>query len=71
MGCWVVKYTIKGARIMWRGFEAYLEQNHFDNIAPMMGGSAEAIKRFLEEPVLIFLEIRVSNWRSYYSDIII
>ena len=56
---------------MWRGLEAHLEQNPFDHILPMMGVSTEAIKRFLEEPVFIFLKSRVANWRSYYSDLII
>ena len=37
----------------------------------MMEVSTEAIKRFLEEPVFIFLKILVANWRSYYSDLII
>ena len=71
MGGWVVKYTRKEASIMWRGLEAYIEQNPSDHIVPMMGGLTEAIKRFLEEPVLIFLRIWVVNWRSYYSDLII
>ena len=56
---------------MWRGLEAYLEQNLFDHIILMMGRSTEAIKCFLQEPVFIFLESRVSNWRSYYCDLII
>ena len=56
---------------MWGGLEAHLEQNHFDNIVPMMGGSTEAIKRFLDETVFILLEIQVANWRSYYSDLIV
>ena len=43
---WVVKYTRKEARIMWRGLEAHLDQNPFDHIVPMMGGSTDAIKRF-------------------------
>ena len=68
---WVVKYTRKEARIMWRGLEAHLDQNPFDHIVPMMGGSTESINCFLEEPLFIFLEIRVANWRSYYSDLII
>ena len=46
-------------------------QNPFDHIVPMMGGSTEAIKRFIQELVFIFLEIWVANWRSYYSDLII
>ena len=71
MGVWVVKYTRKEARIMWRGLDAHLEQNPFDHIVSMMGGSTEAIKRFLQEPVFIFLENRVYNWRSYYCDLII
>ena len=56
---------------MWRDLGAHLEQNLFDNILPMLGGSTEAIKRFLKEPVFIFLKSRVDNWRSYYSDFII
>ena len=56
---------------MWRGLEANLGHNPFDCIVPMMGVSTEAIKRFLQEPVFIFLENRVSNWRSYYFDLII
>ena len=56
---------------MWGGIDAHIEQNPFDHIVPMMGVSTEAIKRFLEKPVFIFLKIRVANWRSYYSDLII
>ena len=56
---------------MWGGLEAHLEHNPFGNIVPMMGGLTESIKRFLQEPVFIFLESRVSNWRSYYCDLII
>ena len=56
---------------MWGGLVDHLEQNPFDRIVPMMGGSTEAIKRFLRETVFIFLEIRVSDLRSYYCDIII
>ena len=37
----------------------------------MMGVSTYSIKRFLEDTVFIFLEIRVANWRSYYSDLIV
>ena len=55
---------------MWKVLEAHLEQNPFDNIVPMMRGLAEAIKRFLEEPVFIFLKIQVTIWKSYYSDLI-
>ena len=68
---WVANYTRKEAGVMWGGLEAHLEQNPFDHIVPMMGGLTEAIKRFLQEPVFIFLEIRVANWRSYYSDLIV
>ena len=68
---WVVKYTRKEAGAMWGGLEAHLDQNPFDNIVPMMGGTAESIKRFLEETLFIFLEIRVANWRSYYSDLVV
>ena len=56
---------------MWCVLEDHLEQNPFDHIVPMMGGSTEAINCFLEEPVFIFLEIRVANWKSYYSDLIV
>ena len=70
-GGWVVKYTIKEARVMWIGLEGHMEHNPFDHIVPMMGGLTEAIKRFLEEPVFIFLKIRVANWRSYHSKLII
>ena len=56
---------------MWRGLEAHLDHNNFDHIVPMMGGSTESIKRFLQEPGFIFLESRVSNWRSYCCDLII
>ena len=56
---------------MCRGLEACIDQNPFDHIVLMMGGSTEAIKRLLEEPVFIFLKIRVANWRSHYSDLII
>ena len=56
---------------MCRGLEEHIEQNPFDHIVPMMGESAEAIKRFLQDPVFFFLEIRVAHWRSYYSDLII
>ena len=40
---------------MCRGLEDHIDQNPFDNIVLMMGVSTEAIKRFLEEPVFIFL----------------
>ena len=56
---------------MWRGLEAHLEQNLFDRIVPMILGLTEAINRFLEELVFIFLKSRVANWRLYYSDLII
>ena len=56
---------------MWGILDTNIEKNPFDHILPMMGGSMEAIKRFLEEPAFIFLEIRVANWGSYYIDIII
>ena len=71
MGGWVVKYTRKEARITGRVLEAHLEHNPFDNIVPMMGGLTEAINRFLDETVFILLEIRVANWRSYYSNLIV
>ena len=61
----------KGGRGREGGLEAHLEQNPFDCIVSMLGGSTEAIKRFLEEPVFIFLESQVANWRSYYSDLIV
>ena len=56
---------------MWVVLKAHLEHNPFDLIVPMMGGLTESIKRFLQEQVFIFLEILVSNWRSYYCDFII
>ena len=56
---------------MWGGLEAHLEQNPFDHIVPMMGGLTEAINSLLEESVFIFLKIRVTNWRYYYSDLIV
>ena len=45
---------------MWRDLEAYLEENTFDHIVPMMGVSTECIQCFLQEPVFVFLKIRVS-----------
>ena len=60
MGGWFVKDTIKEARIMCRGLEEHIEQNPFDHIVPMMGGSTEAINRFFEEPVFVFLKIWVA-----------
>ena len=56
---------------MWVDLEAHLNQNPFNHIVPMMGGSTKAIKRFLQGLVFIFLESRVSNWRSYCCDLII
>ena len=56
---------------MWGGLEAHPEDNPFDNIVPIMGGSTESIKCFLQEPVFVFLESRVSNWRSYGCNLII
>ena len=56
---------------MWGGLESHLEKNPFDNIVPMMGGLMETIQCFLQKPVFIFLEIWVSNWRSYYYNLII
>ena len=68
---WVVEYTIKEEEVMWGALEAQLEKDTFDCIVPMMGGSTEAIMRFLEDPVFVFLGIRVANWRSYYIDLIV
>ena len=56
---------------MWEGLEAHLEKNPFDHIVLMMGGSTESIQCFLQEPVFIFLERRVSNWRPYDCSLII
>ena len=56
---------------MWGGLESHLEENPFDNIVPMMGGSTESIQCFLQEPVFIFLESWVSNWMSYDCNLII
>ena len=56
---------------MWRGLDAHLDQNPFDNIVPMMGRLKDTINTFLEESVLIFLKSQVSNWRPYYIDLII
>ena len=56
---------------MWGGLEAHLEQNPFDHIVPIMGVSKESIKRFLQEPVFIFLGIWVSNWKLFYCNLII
>ena len=53
------------------GFEAHLEENSVDRIVPMMGGSTESIKCFLQEPVFIFLEVWVSNWKPYDFNLII
>ena len=41
---------------MWGGLEAYIEENPFDHIVPMIGGLTESIQYFLQEPVFIFLE---------------
>ena len=56
---------------MWGGFEAHLEENPFDHIVPMMGRLTESIQCFLQEPVFIFLEGWISNWRSYKCNLII
>ena len=56
---------------MWGGLENHLEENSFDRIVPMMGGLMESIQCFLQDPVFVFLEIRVSNWRSYDCNLII
>ena len=56
---------------MWGGFEAHLEENHFDHVVSMIGGSTESIQCFLQEPVFIFLEGWVYNWRSYDCNLII
>ena len=71
MGGWVVKYTRNEASIMWRGLEDHVYQNPFDHIVPIMEGSTEAIHSFLEDPLFIFLERGVANWRSNYRDLII
>ena len=67
-GGWVVKYTIKESRVMWGGLEAHLEQNPFEYIIPMMGGSMEAMKHFIEEPLFIFLNSQVANRRLHHID---
>ena len=56
---------------MWGGFEAHFEENPFGHIVPMIGGLTESIQRFLQEPVFIFLEVWIFNWRSYDCDLII
>ena len=56
---------------MWGGLEAHLKENSFDHTVPMMGGLTESIECFLQEPVFIFLESWVSNWRSYDCNLII
>ena len=56
---------------MWGGFEAHLEENPFGHIVPIMWVSAESIQCFLQEPLLIFLEGCISNWRSYNCHLII
>ena len=56
---------------MWGGFEAHIEENTFDDIVPTMGGFTESIQCFIQEPVFIFLEIWVSNWRLYECNLII
>ena len=56
---------------MLRGLEAHLEKNTFDRIVLMVGGSMESIKHFIHEPVSIFLESWVSNWRLYYCELVI
>ena len=55
---------------MWGGLESHLEENPFDNIVLMMGGSTESIQCFLQEPVFVFLEGWVSNWRFYDCNLI-
>ena len=56
---------------MWGGLEAHLEENPFNHIVRMKGGSMESIQCFLQEPVFVFLEIRVSDWRSYGCNLVI
>ena len=56
---------------MWGCLEAHLEENPFDQIVPIVGGSTESIQCFLQETVFILLERWVSNWRSYDCNLII
>ena len=56
---------------MWGVLEAHLENNPFDHIIPMMRRLTESIQCFLQEPVFIFLEGWVHNWRSHDCNLII
>ena len=50
---------------MWAWLERHVFEDRGKHVEPVLGAAAKAVKRFVEEPELIFVEGRVTNRRSY------
>ena len=50
---------------MWARLEPHVFEDRGKHIEPVLGAVAEAVKRFVEEPELIFVVCRVTNRRPH------